>query len=402
MNSHFKWVDFAGENQRKMLDVVKMFDEKNTRDELGIGTIRDAFSDYFFPGTSTIQTRARYMLFVPWIYQRLENKKIKYPQIKQRARKEETKLIYALREAEDTEGLIGREAEGDLQRLPSEIYWGGLYSWGIRLFPGYQSQYHRSLTERYYNRKRSFGEKSKQSWDPGLPDPPDNLMEEAELSLRNNEAEYLLDRLSCSHNGSLLFFLVNSKEIIDADYFWQLPLIKNLPELLQENIRHARNFSETIHGASLLYNYLLSCQVDKEEWIEKYRRKINDWIQLVLSRWSNLNEWHQNLHNFWISEPLIAGQVSYSTRSFVEDWFHIIFNKDRLKNIRQSREAEYLLRNREVKLKRQRARLKNPRSLEMWGGASGTSRLAYRWNATVKTIVIDILNGLKREEKDSA
>ena len=71
MVSHFAWVDFAGENQQKMLDVVKLFQEKDTRDELGIGTIRDSFSDYFFPGTSTIQTRARYMLFVPWIYKGL-------------------------------------------------------------------------------------------------------------------------------------------------------------------------------------------------------------------------------------------------------------------------------------------------------------------------------------------
>lgn len=34
---------------------------------LGFAPIRDAFADYFFPGTSTIQTRARYFLFVPWI-----------------------------------------------------------------------------------------------------------------------------------------------------------------------------------------------------------------------------------------------------------------------------------------------------------------------------------------------
>ncbi len=68
MPSTFAWVDFAEEDQQKMLDVVHMFQEKDTRDELGIGIIRDAFADYFFPGTSTIQTRARYMLFVPWIY----------------------------------------------------------------------------------------------------------------------------------------------------------------------------------------------------------------------------------------------------------------------------------------------------------------------------------------------
>ena len=35
-------------------------------DELGIGLIRDGFSDLFFPGTSTIQTRAKYFFIVPY------------------------------------------------------------------------------------------------------------------------------------------------------------------------------------------------------------------------------------------------------------------------------------------------------------------------------------------------
>ena len=33
-------------------------------DEIGIGLIRDAFANYFFPGTSTVQTRAKYFLIV--------------------------------------------------------------------------------------------------------------------------------------------------------------------------------------------------------------------------------------------------------------------------------------------------------------------------------------------------
>jgi len=52
-----------------MLDVINAFSEKDTRDELGFGSVRDAFADTLFPGTSTIQTRARYFLFVPWIYE---------------------------------------------------------------------------------------------------------------------------------------------------------------------------------------------------------------------------------------------------------------------------------------------------------------------------------------------
>ncbi len=40
------------------MEVIDLFGEDDTRDELGLGTIRDGFADLLFPGTSTIQTRA--------------------------------------------------------------------------------------------------------------------------------------------------------------------------------------------------------------------------------------------------------------------------------------------------------------------------------------------------------
>jgi len=61
MASSFTWLDYSGKDRQKMLDVLSALKEHETRDELGIRRSRqDAFSDMFFPGTSTIQTRARY------------------------------------------------------------------------------------------------------------------------------------------------------------------------------------------------------------------------------------------------------------------------------------------------------------------------------------------------------
>jgi Family of unknown function (DUF6361) len=34
--------------------------------------VRDTFSDLLFPGTSTLHSRGRYVLFIPWIYQAIE------------------------------------------------------------------------------------------------------------------------------------------------------------------------------------------------------------------------------------------------------------------------------------------------------------------------------------------
>lgn len=59
------WIDFSKEDRQKAFDVINLLSEQGAVDELGIGVIRDAFANYFFPGTSTIQTRAKYFLIVP-------------------------------------------------------------------------------------------------------------------------------------------------------------------------------------------------------------------------------------------------------------------------------------------------------------------------------------------------
>ena len=64
--SAFVWLDYSERERRKRLDVVDLFREHDTRDEFGIGSVRDAFADMLFPGTSTIMTRARYFLLVAW------------------------------------------------------------------------------------------------------------------------------------------------------------------------------------------------------------------------------------------------------------------------------------------------------------------------------------------------
>ena len=68
MASSFGWLDFSDRDRQRSMDVVDLFHEENTRDELGLGVIRDAFADRLFPGTSTIQTRVRYFILLPWLF----------------------------------------------------------------------------------------------------------------------------------------------------------------------------------------------------------------------------------------------------------------------------------------------------------------------------------------------
>jgi hypothetical protein len=85
MMSAFVWLDYSERERRKMLDVADLFIEHDTRDELGIGSMGDAFADILFRGASTIMTRACYFLLVAWTYQRLEKLRARSGDIAARA-----------------------------------------------------------------------------------------------------------------------------------------------------------------------------------------------------------------------------------------------------------------------------------------------------------------------------
>ena len=113
MASSFTWLDYSEHERRKMLDVIDLFGDKTTRDELGRRGVRDAFADLLFPGTTTIQTVAKYFLFVPWMYIDLERKQVPSSKVAERARKFEIDLAKRLG---DVDGVFGKRAKDSLKR----------------------------------------------------------------------------------------------------------------------------------------------------------------------------------------------------------------------------------------------------------------------------------------------
>jgi len=399
MSSHFGWIDFAEDDRRRMLDVVRLFQEQETLDELGVGTIRDAFSDHFFPGTSTIQTRARYMLFIPWIYRELEKKRLSGAEMERRARTDEIKLIKALLKSEDTNGIIGKEAQERLKRLASATYWTGLYSWKIRLFPGTQAEYHRYL-ERYYRNKRDLLRTDdnepaimlKENWDPNLPDSPEKMLHYAEFALTRDEAIYLRERVLAEHPASLLSFFLAAGALGDSDHLWEEPLISTLPPSLQSTVAHARYFSKLHYGAALLYNLMLARKSKRQNRIEQYEAELEKWTASLQSRWVELEQWYEQRDEFWGLDCLDQ-VIPRLTVDFVNNWLRLVFEGNSPDSIANDRQAQQLIRDRERFLKGARAKLENPKALAAWGGASGNYRLNFRWN-NAKRIIADIHEGL--------
>lgn len=74
MNSAIGWIDFDEAERDRAQRLMDLFREQDSRDELGLGAIRDSIADHLFPGTSTIQTRLRYVLFIPWVLRSLPSR----------------------------------------------------------------------------------------------------------------------------------------------------------------------------------------------------------------------------------------------------------------------------------------------------------------------------------------
>lgn len=389
MPSSFTWMDHSEEDRRRVLDAVAVLHETDTRDELGLGVIRDRYADLLFPGTGTVQTRARYFLFVPWMYRSLEEKGVNGQKVVARARKEEIGLRDALLESGETDGVIGKVAGASLKRLPSNVYWQGLGAWGIRQFPGSQDALHR-----HFGRLQGSGSAPKdddgeplddhvlRAWHPELPPAPNSFPAEATFDLTPTEAEFLTERITFSAPGSLLAFLLRHPSTMDGDFIWEHPLQKAFPGDLQRIVHHCQVLAEVMHGAALLYNLMLAEQlpsgVRRDERTGYYREWISEWVEELRPRAEVLDTWDRR--DFWeLTRSL--GPVSGGTHRLIEQWTTL---KPWLPTslIESNATARVLIRDRERQLKGPGARIGNARATELWNGASGTLRLSYRWPST--------------------
>ncbi len=67
------WIVASLAERAEALELFQWAEPAEPRDELGIGALRDALANAFFPGTTTLQRGAKYFLFVPAMYGRIES-----------------------------------------------------------------------------------------------------------------------------------------------------------------------------------------------------------------------------------------------------------------------------------------------------------------------------------------
>ena len=403
------WIDFSPEHRNKVATVIERLRPEGRVDELGIGVIRNALSNLFFPGTSTIQTRAKYFIIIPRIlkaYQiAYENKKTQ-PKLKDYLRKQENLIIRILAEKykdTDEQGIIGSTLVGtpksrELVRKPSSIYWAGMRQFRIIKTRLSLSEYVASQDKQdsiidllAATDQEEMGDDSDAGYDDRfgicLPDNNNHWDEDLSIDLTYEEASFLRDKIIDNNKGSLIGQVLKSKKWMKA--FVGLNSFKDMSaffcsEKLTEEIKTyllvAGDFDEIINGAHIRYNCLLQERFGTEENLNRFSVRWDQWRQKVTTGDRMIHEFDEDLL-FELSQTLRD-----DTKRFVKEWIN---------GIRKSEPVNFfdrLVIEQERSNKGGKARLRTgaTETVKEWIGIDG---LSYRF-PVARTIVRDIKKGL--------
>lgn len=279
------WIDFSKTERNKVLTVLDLLSESGTLDELGIATIRDGFSDLFFPGTSTIQTRAKYFFIVPYALRDLERSGETNSNQFLRAFDEIERSCGEMfrQNAPDDIGIIGSRslAGGNwVKRTPADIYWAGLRQYDI--FRGGRlslSEYARAVcsmngkksnlvnlgnrndkAEENEADDRSAGDiRSMHFWN--IPTYDSEWFDHLQMKLTHEEAAFLKNQIVLSCGNSMFAYALKNElwEMIDCTDFTSLnEMIHLFPEQMQKDYQLAKDFSEFNYVLRVIYNIVLS------------------------------------------------------------------------------------------------------------------------------------------------
>jgi hypothetical protein len=381
------FVDFSKEERNKVLATLKLLSTQTALDELGIGTIRDAYSDILFPGISTIQTRAKYFVLIPYLFELAAKKKLSSGNEFQRwINDHEDKLVGTLlRNSDDNEnGIIGKNAlrqKRTVKMKPSSIYWSGLRTFELVRNPsislGAACNIAWSESQKKYETEvkiegETFDDVTAGQGNIVLFSPiktEEDFMKTASIELTFKEATYLEGRIlkATMSEDSLLAFLLKNR--INCNSFDEIPT-DNLPAYMKKDYERAKDFADFIIGAHIRYNVIFSNYED-----QKMIKTYNSWRSKFIEK------------NFDLSDILNRVSVNDSTARFCMDFMKGIYDND-------VGLVDKLIVIRERNVKGDRSKLLKPKEyLYNNDRRIHYYRLNYRFG-TAKTIIADIIKGL--------
>ena len=295
------WIDFSKEDRQKALDVINLLSEQVAVDELGIGTVRDAFANCFFPGTSTVQTRAKYFFIVPRILKDAVDGRYgkDIDRILTEIDADEKDCAKRLLNSDSkVEGVIGSRVlpNGWVSRRPSDIYWNGIKRYGIFCIKDLSIHEYISSAVKIEKQKSAIKstkytyeeeENNNDDVDAGdidsikfwsLPHFGNDWRDNLTIDLTKEESEYLNSQIQNETRGSLLEYILKNKIVLDEyDSFESLryALSDKVDSETADMMKLACDFNNLIYMARVRYNLMLS-EGENQDALSEWDRLRND------------------------------------------------------------------------------------------------------------------------------
>lgn len=396
LTSTLGWIDFSSAERDRINSVIDSLNEPGTLDELGIGQVRDGFANLLFPGFSTIQTRAKYLVTLPRLlheYLDLRESSGRCPPAEPWLQERENQLAQALvansqKQGLHITGIIGSaNLDSGVARRPSSVYWNALRQLGIINTSASLARFYREL-DAHGAKSGSAGYDDEDDRQPslrqriqrnGIPDA--DWAEKATITLQPQEAEFLRNKfLHGRHPDSVMTQIFQLRLESDAQKcqnFSTLVGYLTAQPALSEHCRYlltqAEAFSVALEGAHLRYNLLLQDDPDCG-----WHQDFTTWREQV----AGLNLFQNNPSERWLG--CLPTGINHTNRHFITQWCELMAAGA------EDRQLDTLVSQQAMNNKGPRCLLHFP-APEQW---VGNRRLEYRW-PVAQRFIRDITGALR-------
>ncbi len=278
--SQIGWVHFSHDDLRKVEAHLKG-EQEGVRDEIGFLMLHQAYADRFFPGTSVLQTRIRYIFFIPWLYIDLM-RSFRGGDFDQELSQKEVELTGRLKH--NDEGVIGKRIHPQPTAQPASfIYWTALGTWGfLKKLPD-GSLPSRSTINRMFSAKRITRRLFDDDGEPlddqpriftSIPAPPDEWKKQGtklNFKLSHKEKDFLskhliaLPRIPESNEKSLLARLVEQNiPVARVKHPWKTVILKVASQEDRQSLIRARSTAALAAIGRGVYAALVEAAIERD------------------------------------------------------------------------------------------------------------------------------------------
>ena len=398
------FVNFNTEEKKRVAKMMQLLQESEAIEELGIGRVRDHFSNTLFPGTSTLQHHAKYFVVMPSLYYHTAFKSRKFQNLAEVSRyikEAEVQITRQMAKWDNNQinttetGITGintlKDALNDYNKYvkydPAYIYGSGLARYGIIPDTGVERLI-LELNKKHFADPHNKGALKNEDTTEDAGDlTGDNQViktcgesydffngKTMSLALTEKEASFMKDRIHSSCDGTMLAYLIDSKYELPEriGYFEIEELLSELDPRVVNVYKKSVLFSKLMHLIDWRFNYsyfdsfdntdeAIFCKDEYEKLLAEYKEEIHN------------EDAYKALFNYTRSIDIMLTE-------FCEDCYKAILDGEPTK-------VDDFVKAREHTVKRERSKIGNSEYKNKGRGKPLPN--TFRWE-TVRTIVNEI------------